>query len=135
MRNLSHNTIYAFTALLAGMSLYLLRRLLAPTVFEIEGLPFAIAGPSALNACYRTGTINNCGDLGIVILTTIAVTVATGWGSAGRSIFAAILSISPIGLYLVGAPIWVSALLLAVIPLAIDLGTRLIFPPEGTPGR
>ncbi|MFV9503637.1 MAG: hypothetical protein AB4911_03640 [Oscillochloridaceae bacterium umkhey_bin13] len=124
----AQRTINAFTALLVGIGLYLLRRLLAPTVFESGGLPFEIAGPSALNACYRNATINNCGDLGIVVITTIAVAVATGWGSVGRGIFAAILSISPIGLYLVGAPIWVSAILLAMMPLAIDLGARWLFP-------
>jgi hypothetical protein len=125
---LSRRASYAYMVLLAGAILVLLRRLLLPNFFELEGLPLDIANASALNSCYGSPAISTCGDGVVVILTAIGVAVAAGWGSAGRAIFAAILVVLPIGLYLSFVPIWAIALLLALLPLALDLGVRMFYP-------
>ncbi|HMQ29147.1 MAG TPA: hypothetical protein PKD53_00400 [Chloroflexaceae bacterium] len=125
---LSRQTINAYTVLLAGVTLFLLRRLVLPTVFELEGLPFDIAAPSALNACYRAPALSTCSDGVIVTLAAIGVAVAAGWGSAGRMIFALILVVLPLGLYLVLSPVWIALALLILLPLALDLGARLLAP-------
>lgn len=130
LRMLSRQSLNAFAILLAGMTLFLLRRLVLPTVFEVEGLPFDIAAPSALNACYRSPALNTCSDGVIVALTAIGVAVAAGWGSAGRMIFALILVVLPLGLYLVLSPVWIPLILLVLLPLALDLGVRLLIPAE-----
>ncbi|NTU80729.1 MAG: hypothetical protein HGA45_15360 [Chloroflexales bacterium] len=127
---LSRRVLYAYAVLLAGMILFLLRRLVLPTVFELEGLPFDIAVPSALNACYNSPALSTCSDGVIVILAIIGVTVAAGWGSVGRMIFAVILALLPLGLYLILSPIWIPLILLILLPLALDLGVRLLVPAQ-----
>jgi hypothetical protein len=125
---LSRRTLYAYAVLLAAATLYLLRRMVLPTVFEIEGIPFDIATASALNSCYFTPTLNTCSDGVIVVFATLGVTVAAGWGSVGRMIFAVILMLLPLALYLLLVPIWVILILLIALPLALDLGVRLFVP-------
>lgn len=127
---LSRRTLNAYAVIVAGATLFMLRRLVLPTVFELEGLPFDIAVPSALNACYRGPALSTCGDGVIVVLTVIGVAVAAGWGSPGRAIFAAILAVLPLGLYLVLSPIWIPLALLILLPLALDLGVRLLLPAD-----
>jgi hypothetical protein len=125
---LSRRTLNAYVVLLAGIVLFLLRRLVLPTSFELDGLPFDIATSSALNACYNTPALDMCGDGVIVALTIIGVTLASGWGRTGRMIFAVILALLPIGLYFILSPIWVTLILLILLPLALDLGVRLLVP-------
>jgi hypothetical protein len=124
----SRRALNAYAVLLAGVILFLLRRLVLPTVFELEGVPFDIAVPSALNSCYNGPALSTCSDGVIVALTIIGVTVAAGWGSVGRMIFAVILSILPLGLYFILSPIWIPLALLILLPLALDLGVRLLAP-------
>jgi hypothetical protein len=123
---LSRRTLNAYAVLLAGATLFLLRRLVLPTVFELEGLPFDVAVPSVLNSCYGNPTLATCSDGVIVVLTVIGVTLAAGWGGVGRMIFAVILALLPLGLYLVLSPIWIPLALLILLPLALDIGTRLL---------
>lgn len=125
---LTRRTLSAYAVLLAGATLFMLRRLVLPTVFELEGLPFDIAVPSAMNACYMRPALNTCSDGAIAVLTVLGVALAAGWGSPGRMIFAMILAVLPLGLYLVLTPIWIPLLLLILLPLALDLGVRLLVP-------
>lgn len=126
---LSRRTLYAYAVLLGGATLFMLRRLLLPTVFELEGLPFDIAVSSALNACYGGPTLSTCSDGVIGTLTVIGVAAAASWGSVGRTIFAYILAVLPLGLYLLLSPIWIPLILLILLPPALDLGARLLVPP------
>ncbi|NCC30594.1 MAG: hypothetical protein EOM24_01070 [Chloroflexia bacterium] len=122
--------LVAYTILLAGIALFILRRMVLPTTFEIQGVPFDIAVPSVLNSCYNRPALNTCSDSVIVTLTTVGVVLASGWRSAGRMIFAVILGILPLGLYFVLSPIWIPLILLALLPLEIELGTRFLFPKQ-----
>lgn len=128
MRILTRRVIWAYSFILIGVILFWLRRLVLPNYFELEGVPFAIAAPSALNSCYHRLALNTCGDAAIFSLTTLGVIAATGWGSLGRSTFALILAILPVGLFFALMPPGLPALLLALIPLFIELGSQLIFP-------
>lgn len=119
---------WAYSAILAGAILFMLRRLALPTFFELEGVPFAIAVASALNSCYSRPTLNTCGDGIIFALTTLGVIAATGWGSLGRSIFAIILAVLPVGFYFAFAPLWLSVLPLLLIPVVIEAGSQWLFP-------
>ncbi|PDV97668.1 hypothetical protein [Candidatus Chloroploca asiatica] len=122
--------LVAYTILLAGIALFILRRMVLPTTFEIQGVPFDIAVPSVLNSCYNRPALNTCSDSVIVTLTTVGVVLASGWRSAGRMIFAVILGILPLGLYFVLSPIWIPLILLALLPIEIELGTRFLFPKQ-----
>ncbi|MBP1465547.1 hypothetical protein EYB53_007495 [Candidatus Chloroploca sp. M-50] len=122
--------LVAYTILLAGIALFILRRMILPTTFEIQGVPFDIAVPSVLNSCYNRPALNTCSDSVIVTLTTVGVVLASGWRSAGRMIFAVILGILPLGLYFVLSPIWIPLILLALLPLEIEIGTRFLFPKQ-----
>ncbi|GAB4443902.1 MAG: hypothetical protein OHK0015_44610 [Chloroflexi bacterium OHK40] len=128
MRLYTGRVAWAYCAIVAGAVLFLLRRLLLPSFAEVEGLPFEIAVGSALNSCYGRPALNTCGDGIIFVLATLGVIIASGWGSFGRSVFAVILAILPLGLFFAFAPIWIPPLLLLLIPLAIEGGTRLLFP-------
>ena len=128
MRVLTRRVVWAYLAIGVAALVFVLRRVLFPTTFEIEGVPFDIAVGSALNLCYNRPSLNACGDLGAVVFAVIGVVLASGWGSAGRTIFAVILAILPLGLYLALSPIWVPLFLLLCIPLAIELATQAIFP-------
>ncbi len=128
----SRRTLYAYAVILGGMSLYMLRRLFLPTFFETEGVPFAISSISALSACYAGPTINTCSDAVIVTLSTFGVVAAASWGSPGRTIFALILAVLPLGFYLIGSSIWITLILLVLLPLAIDLGVRLLIPRQAS---
>mgnify|MGYP005842078631 CR=1 FL=1 len=131
MNIFTRRVAWAYSAILVGALLFMLRRLVLPTYFELEGVPFAIAVGSALNSCYGRPTLNNCGDGLVFVLTTIGVVVATGWGSLGRSIFAVILAVLPVGLYFAFAPLGLPVLLLLLIPLAIEAASQLLFPDRG----
>lgn len=128
MTVLTRRVLWAYIAIGVAALLFVLRRLLFPTTFEIEGVPFDIAVGSALNLCYNRPSISACGDLGAVLVAVIGVVLATGWASAGRTIFAVILAILPLGLYLALSPIWIPLILLLLIPPAIELATLAIFP-------
>lgn len=121
----------AYAVLLVGAILFMLRRLALPTVFELDGLPFEIAVPSALNSCYNRPALSTCSDGVIVVLTIIGVTVSSGWGSTGRMIFAVILALLPLGFYLILTPIWMPLGMLILLPVALELGARLLAPAEG----
>lgn len=127
---------WAFSIILAGATLFMLRRLVLPTYFETEGLPFDFATIAALNSCYQEPALNSCSDGVIGVVTILGVALAAGWGSAGRMIFALILAVLPLGLYLILSPIWVPLILTILLPLAMELGVRLIFPDRySNPGR
>lgn len=128
MQIFTRRVAWAYTAILLGAILFMLRRLVLPTLFELEGVPFDIAVGSIVNSCYGNPALSTCSDPVIVLLTIIGVVVATGWGSLGRTIFAVILGLLPLGLYLGLGPIWIPLLALLLIPLAVELGTRLVFP-------
>ncbi|MEI7643030.1 MAG: hypothetical protein WCJ55_01860 [Chloroflexales bacterium] len=118
----------AYLVIALGAILFMLRRYALPTFFDTEGLPFEIAGPSALNSCYSAFALNTCADGGIVFFTVIGVITAMGWGSIGMAIFAIILAIPPLVLYFALSPIWAPLLSLLLIPAALELGMRFLFP-------
>lgn len=132
MQIVTRRVAWAYAAILAGAILFLLRRLLLPTTFELEGMPFDIAAGSVVNSCYSRPALNSCSDPAIVLLTILGVVAAAGWRSLGRAIFAAILAIVPLGLYLGLGPIWIPLLALLLIPLAIEIASQLLFPPGTT---
>jgi hypothetical protein len=132
---LRNRIVRAYLVIAVGAALYMLRRYALPTFFDTEGLPFDIAGPSALNSCYDSFTLNTCADGGIVILTVIGVIAAVGWGSSGMMIFAIILAIPPLVLYFALSPIWAPLISLMLIPAALELGLRFLFPMPKDPAR
>lgn len=119
--------IWAYCCALVGALLFALRRLLLPNYFELEGLPLAIAIPSALYSCYTNPALSTCGDGAIFALTALGVVAATGWGSPGRSIFAVILIILPLCFYFLFAAAGLAAAMLLLIPVAVELGDRGLF--------
>jgi hypothetical protein len=127
--------VRAYLIIMVGAVLYLLRRYALPTFFETEGLPFDIAGPSALNSCYDVIALNTCADGGIVLLTVVGVIITVGWGSLGMAIFAIILAIPPLVLYFALSPILAPLLSLMLIPVALELGLRFLFPMPKDPAR
>ena len=130
MKLFTRRVAWAYAILLVCAALFLLRRAVLPTVFELEGVPFDIAVGSALNACYGRPTLSSCSDLGIVALAVIGVVVATWWGSAGRTAFAVILALLPLGLYLVLSPIWIPLIMLLLIPPTIGGVAGALFPAQ-----
>ncbi len=117
-----------YVVIALGAILFMLRRYALPTFFDTEGLPFDIAGPSALNSCYDAIALNTCADGGIVLFTIIGVVLSVGWGSLGMAIFAVILAIPPLVLYFALSPIWAPLLSLLLIPVALEVGLRFLFP-------
>ncbi len=132
MRIVTRRVVWAYAVVLVGATLFLLRRLVLPTVFEIEGVPFDIAVGSALNSCYSRPALATCGDLVIVAPTVLGVVVATGWRSLGRTAFALVLALPPLALYLALSPIWIPLLLVLLIPLAVEFLSQLFFPEQRT---
>ncbi|MBX0326801.1 hypothetical protein K2Z83_03780 [Oscillochloris sp. ZM17-4] len=128
MQFLQNRIVRAYIVITVGAILYMLRRYALPTFFDTEGLPFDIAGPSALYACYSGFALNTCADGFIVGLTIIGVVVAVGWGSLGMAIFAVILAIPPTVLFFALSPIWAPLLSLLIIPLALEIGLRFLLP-------
>lgn len=124
----TRRSLYAYAFLLAGLIVFMLRRLVLPTAFEVEGLPFDIAVSSTLNACYLMPAVNTCSDGVIGVATIMGVALAAGWGSAGRMVFALILAVLPLGLYLVLSPFWIPLILTILLPLVLDVGVRLFQP-------
>jgi hypothetical protein len=131
--SVNNRIVRAYIVIAVGAALYMLRRYALPTFFDTEGLPFDIAGPSALNSCYDTLALNTCADGGIVGLTMIGVIAAVGVGSVGMTIFAIILAIPPLVLYFALSPIWAPLLSLMLIPVALELGLRFLFPTPKEP--
>jgi hypothetical protein len=130
---LRNRIVRAYLVIALGAALYMLRRYALPTFFDGEGLPFDIAGPSALNSCYNALALNTCADGGIVLATVLGVVTAVGWGSLGMAIFAIILAIPPLVLFFALSPIWAPLLSLALIPVALELGLRFLFPMPKEP--
>lgn len=128
MQIFTRRVAWAYTVLLAGAILFMLRRLALPTTFELEGVPFDIAVGSVVNSCFGGPALNSCADPAVVVLTVVGVVIATGWGSIGRTIFAAILALVPLGMYFALGPIWIPLLALLLVPLVIEIGTRVVFP-------
>jgi hypothetical protein len=130
-----HNRIVrAYLVIAMGAILYMLRRYALPTFFDTEGVPFDIAGPSALYSCYGGFALNTCADGFIVGLTIIGVVVAVGWGNVGMAVFAIILAMPPAVLFFALSPIWAPLLSLLLIPLALEVGLRFLFPtPKDAP--
>jgi hypothetical protein len=134
MQLFQNRIIRAYLVIALGVAFYVLRRFALPTFLETEGVPFDIAGPSALYSCYFDGfALNTCADGFIVGLTVIGVIIAVGWGSLGMAIFAIILSISPLVLYFALSPIWAPFIGLLIIPIALELGRRLLLPTPKNP--
>jgi hypothetical protein len=125
---LRHRLVVCYAILAFGALLFFLRRLLLPSFFELEGVPFTIAAPSILNSCYSAPTIAKCSDPVIVVATIIGVTLAIGWRSTIAMIFAVILALVPLLFYLMLGPITFVLILLIVNPLFIFFGMRLLFP-------
>lgn len=67
MQIFTRRVAWAYTVLLVGAILFMLRRLLLPTTFEIEGVPFDIAVGSAVYACFTGPTLATCSDPVIVV--------------------------------------------------------------------
>jgi hypothetical protein len=128
----ANRTLRAYLVILVGATLFMARRLAFPTLFETSGIPFDIAVPSNLNACYTDPRWLMCSDGIIVALTIIGVVVALGWGSLGITLFAVMLAIPPAVLYFALSPIWAPLLALAFIPLALELALRWITPAPPT---
>jgi hypothetical protein len=129
---LSNRTLRAYLVILVGATLFMARRLVFPTFFETSGVPFNIAVPSNLNACYTEPRLLMCSDAVVVALTVLGVIVALGWGSPGITVFAIMLAIPPLVLYFALSPIWAPLLALAFIPLALEVGLRWLVPPPPT---
>ncbi len=124
----ANRTFRAYLVILVGATLFMARRLVLPTFFETSGVPFNIAVPSNLNACYTEPRLLMCSDAVIVGFTILGVIVALGWGSLGITIFTVMLAIPPTMLYFALSPIWAPLLALAFIPLALEVGLRWIIP-------
>lgn len=118
----------AYLIIVVGATFFMARRLVFPTLFEVSGIPFDIAVPSNLNACYTDPRWLYCSDGIIVALTILGVVVALGWGSVGMSVFAIMLAIPPFVLYFALSPIWAPLIALAFIPLALEIGVRWLLP-------
>lgn len=118
----------AYLVIGVGALLFWLRRLVLPTFFEVEGVTFDIAVPSALNSCYMTPALSTCSDAVVVLLTIVGVVSAVGWRQPPLLIFATILAIPPLVLYFALSPIWAPLIALAVIPLLLELGLWFLFP-------
>ncbi len=130
MKSLLRSRITICYLIIAGGTLlFALRRLILPTFFELEGLPFFIAAPSVLNSCYSAPTLAKCSDPAIVLATIIGVTLVTGWGHPIALIFALILAILPTLFYLLLGPILFVLGFLLIIPVLVTFGMRLFFPP------
>ncbi len=127
MPTTTQRIIWAYGVVLVGALLLALRRLALPNYFELEGLPLAIAIPSALYSCYTNPALSTCGDGVIFALTALGVVAATGWGSLGRSIFAVILVILPLSFFFLFAAASLAVPMLLIIPLAIEFGDRWLF--------
>lgn len=133
MSLLQNRFVRPYLIIAIGAIFFALRRLLLPTFFELQNVPFDIAVPSALNSCYEKFALNTCSDGVIVALTILGVIVAIGWNNPGFFIFAVILAIPPLVLYFSLSPIWVPLLALAIIPIALEVGLRILFPPAKPP--
>jgi hypothetical protein len=115
-----------YAVLLIGATLFMLRRLVLPTFFELEGVPFSIAVGSALNVCYTRPSLGSCADGLIVAVTGVGVALGAGAGRLGRTIFAGILVLLPLGLYFAYSPLWLWLPLLILLPLILEAGVRLL---------
>ena len=120
----------AYLVIGVGALLFWVRRLTLPTFFELEGVPFDIAVPSALNSCYTTPAFATCSDAIVVLLTISGVVLAVGWKQPPMLIFAVILAIPPLVLYFALSPIWAPLIALALIPLLLELGLWFLFPRD-----
>ncbi len=117
-----------YALFLVGAILFMLRRLLLPTSLELEGVPFDIGLGSVLNLCYSRPSLAACSDPVIVTLTVFGVALTAARGSVGRSIFALIMLLLPLGLYFAYSPLWLWLGLLLLLPLLLDLGVRWLIP-------
>lgn len=131
MSLVQNRTFRAFAVIAAAALLFMLRRAALPTFFEQQGVPFDIAVPSNLSSCLQGPALDTCSDAAVVVLAVVGVVAAVGWGSLGMLIFAIILALPPLLLYFAGSPIWAPLLALAFIPIALEVGLRLLVPrPE-----
>jgi hypothetical protein len=125
---LAGRLLRAYGILCVGLLFFLLRRVIFPTSFEVSGMPLSISSASALNQCTYQFSLSNCGDAFIVVLTTIGMLVAYGWGRPGLMVFAFILGPLPIAVYFLLAPPWLLLVVLLAIPLVLEIGLRLLLP-------
>jgi len=123
-----HRMVRAFAVIAVAALLFALRRAILPTFFEQQGVPFDIAVPSNLSSCTLSPALDTCSDAAVVVLAVAGVVAAVGWGSPAMLIFAIILAVPPLLLYFAGSPIWAPLLALAFIPVALELGLRLLVP-------
>jgi hypothetical protein len=124
-----NRTLRAFAVIALGAGLFALRRWLLPTFFEQQGVPFDIAVPSNLSSCLQGPALATCSDAVVVVLAVVGVVAAVGWGNLGMLVFAIILALPPLLLYFAGSPIWAPLIALAFIPIALEIGIRLLIPP------
>ncbi|MGQ9528834.1 hypothetical protein [Chloroflexus sp.] len=127
---LTHRVVRAYLVIALGALLFWLRRIFLPTFFELQGVMFDIAVPSALNSCYNRPALATCSDAVIVVLTVFGVVAAVGWGNLAMTVFALILAIPPLALYFALSPIWPPLIALAFIPIALELGLWFLFPRQ-----
>jgi hypothetical protein len=126
---LTHRIVRAYLVIALGAVLFWLRRIFLPTFFELQGVMFDIAVPSALNSCYNRPALATCSDAVIVVGTVVGVVAAVGWGNLAMTVFAIILAI-PLALYFALSPIWPPLIALAFIPIALELGLWFLFPRQ-----
>jgi hypothetical protein len=118
----------AYVLLCVGALLFLARRMVLPTDFDVEGMPFEIAATSATNRCYSRPSLAMCSDLLIVVPTIIAVTIASGRGHILALLFAALMGLMALALFLMLSSIYVVFATLLLMPLLIVTINRLAFP-------
>jgi hypothetical protein len=127
-RLFANRLLRSYLVLLLGVLVFIGRRYLAPTTFELEGLPPVIAVGSVLNSCYVAPTWIKCSDPVIIAVSVLLMTLTLGWGSWVAMIFAVILAILPLSIYFLLGPITLVLINLLVIPLIVQMILRLIFP-------
>lgn len=129
MQSLLENRIVrGFAALAVAVLLFMARRWLLPLDLDSPTIPFTIAVPSVLYSCYNSFDAVACLDPALVVLGTLAVALATGWGSLGLMLLALIMVPLPLITYFLMGPIWLVLAALAAIPLVAEFALYYVFP-------
>jgi hypothetical protein len=123
-----NRVLSAYAIVLVATLLFLGRRLVLPTDFDVAGMPFEIAAASATNRCYSHPELSVCSDLIIVVPAIIGVTVASGRGHVLAMVFASLMGLLALALYLMLSSIYVVFATLLLTPLLIVGIEQLAFP-------
>lgn len=103
-----------YAALLTGMLLLVVRRLVAPS--QIDAAPLPIAVRTFVWQCYTEPNALACSELALGGLTLLLLVVALGWGSPLSVLVTIALIIPPAGFYFLLSPSW-AALMVFLLPL------------------